>query len=53
MHSDWQSTEAFIYVIEKSNIMLTWTFKDIISYVLLYIHIIEIPTSKGANAYKL
>jgi len=25
-HSDWQSTEAFLYVIGKSNIMLTWTY---------------------------
>jgi len=24
--SDWQSIEAFIYVIRTSNIMLTWTF---------------------------
>jgi len=23
-HSDWQSTEAFLYVTETSNIMLTW-----------------------------
>ena len=25
-HSDWQSTEACLYVIGKSNIMLTWTY---------------------------
>ena len=24
--SDWQSTEAFLYVIGKSNSMLTWTY---------------------------
>ena len=27
MHSDWQSTEVFLYVIGKSNIMLTWRAK--------------------------
>ena len=26
MHSGWQSTAAYLYVIGKSNIMLTWTY---------------------------
>jgi len=41
VHSDWQSTEAFLYVKGKSNII-----------VLDNLHIIEIPTNKGANSYK-
>ena len=60
-HSVWQITEAFLYVIEKSDIMYTWTlillfltFKEnTISKLFYYIHIIEIPTNKGANSYKL
>jgi len=26
VHSDWKSAEAFLYVLEKSNIMLTCTY---------------------------
>ena len=44
-YSDWQSTEAFIYVIGKSNIMLTWTFiivlkENTISNILLLVYTI-------------
>ena len=54
-HSDWQSTAAFLYVIGKSvvckqgTILLEkHTFK-----LFYYIHIVEIPTNKRANSYKL
>jgi len=26
-HYDWQSTDAYLYVIGQSNIMLTWAYK--------------------------
>ena len=49
MHSDLQSSEAFLYVIEKSNIMFTWTYISVLCYC---IHIIEISTNKGEHSYK-
>ena len=59
-HFDRQSTEAFLYVIEKSNIfkhvniLLSLTLKEKqFQTCLLYIHIIQLPTNKGANYYKL
>ena len=61
-HSDWQSTEAFLYVIGKSNIMSTWKYFIVIDikgkrnfnfFTTLYIHIVEISKNKGANSYKL
>ena len=39
-HFDWQSTEAFLYIIGKSNIMLTWK----------YIGVLDI---KGKHNFKL
>ena len=60
-HSDWQSTAAFLYVKGKSyilckhkNILLSLTLKEttILNF-LPYIHIVEIPTNKRANSYKL
>ena len=60
-HYDWQSTQVYLFVNEKANVMLTWTY-IIVLYILgkhnfkpfyyMYIHIIEIPTNKGANSYK-
>jgi len=26
VHADWESTQAFLFVIRKSNIMLIWTY---------------------------
>ena len=50
-------TEAFLYVKGKSNIMLKWTYDIVLdmlkktqSQTFYYIHIIEIPTNKGANS---
>jgi len=51
------------YMLGKSNIMLTWTYSIVlnikekhnckpVSYTS-YTHIVEIPTNKGANSYKL
>ena len=55
-HSDWQITEAFIYVIGKSYIMLTWKYKVVLDikgkHTVYHIHIVEIPTNKRANSYK-
>jgi len=61
-HSDWQSTEAFLYVIGKSNIMLTWKYIIVLDikgkhnfqlfYYIYYNQIVEKPTNKGANSYK-
>jgi len=50
---------AFLYVIGKSNITLTRTYiialdiKGTTISNFLSIHIVEIPTNKGANTYKL
>ena len=52
-HSDWNSTAAFIYFIARSTIMLTWTYIIVLDIFFYYIHIIEIPTNKGANSYKI
>jgi len=61
-HFDWQSTKAFLYVIGKSIIILTWTWTYIIVLdisektqfqTFYYIHVIEIPTNKGANSLRL
>ena len=30
-HSDWQRTEAFLYVIGKKNIMLTWKYTIVLN----------------------
>jgi len=50
-HSDWQSTEAFLYVKGRSNIMLTWTYIIVLvingkhtSLTLYYIHWKYLPT---------
>ena len=54
-HSDWQSTEAFLYVIRKSNIMqtLSLTLKTKHNFKhFYYIHIVEIPTQKGEYSWK-
>ena len=51
-HSDLKSTAAFLYFIERSTIMLTWTYIIVLDIFFYYIHIIEIPTNKGANSYK-
>ena len=58
------NAEAFLYVIEKSNItctvckhgniLLSLALKqNTISNFFYYIHIVEIPTNKGANSCKL
>ena len=58
-HSVLQSTEAFLYVIGKSNIRIAWTWIIVLEiygkhnfklFTTLYIHIIEIPTNKGTNS---
>ena len=50
-------TDTFWYVTRKSNIMLKWTYDIVLdmlkktqSQTFYYIHIIEIPTNKGANS---
>ena len=52
--SDWQLTEAFLYVLGKSNIMLTWQYIFVLDIkekqdlkLFYYIHIVELPTNKG------
>ena len=57
-HSVLQSPEAFLYVIGKSNYMLTYrhlllslTFKG--NTTVYYIQIVELLINKGANSYKL
>ena len=57
-HSGCQRTEAFLYVIGKSNYMLTYrhlllclTFKG--NTTVYYIQIVELLINKGANSYKL
>ena len=59
-HSNWQRTETFLYIIGKSNIMLTWTYLLVIGIkgkhnfkLFWYIPIKEIPTNKGENSYNL
>ena len=54
MHYDWQSTETFLYVIGKSNIMLTLEYiiyleiKGKHNFKTVYCkHIVEIPTTHG------
>ena len=56
-HSDCQSTEAFLYVIGKSNIMLTWKYIGVLNIKgkhnfkhFYYIYIVEIPTQKGEHS---
>ena len=51
VHSDWQSTEAFLYVKGRSNIMLTWTYIIVLdingkhtSLTFYYIHWKYLPT---------
>ena len=58
-HSNWQSTEAFLYIIGKSNIMLTWNYFTVLCHLrktqfqtLLLIHVVEIPTQKGEHSWK-
>ena len=58
-HSDLQSSEAFLYVIERYNIMFTWTYISVLgikgkhNFELCYcIHIIELSTNKGEHSYK-
>ena len=54
MHSVWQSTEALLYVLGKSDIILTQTHLRKTQFQMFYYkHIIEIPTNKGAHSYKL
>jgi len=54
VHYDWQSTEAFIYVIGKSNNLLIWKYIGVLNITgihnfkhFYYIHIVEVPTQKG------
>ena len=54
-HSD--CTEAFLYVIGMSNIMLTWKYIGGLNIKgkhnfkhFYYIHIVEIPTQKGEQS---
>ena len=56
-HCDWQSTEVFLNIIGKSNIMLTWKYIGVLNIKgkhnfkhFYYIHIIEIPTQKGEHS---
>ena len=58
-HSDWQHTEAFLYVIGKSNLcnqgnkLLALTLKgNTIQNIVYYIHIVEIPTQKVEHSWK-
>ena len=51
-HYDWQI--AFLYVIGKSNMMLTWKYisgKHNFKH-FNYIHVVEIPTQKGEHSWK-
>ena len=57
-HSDWQSTEAFLYVIGKSNIMQTWKYICVLNIKgkhnfkhVYYIHIVETPIQKGEHSW--
>ena len=57
--SDCQITEAYLYVIGKSYIMLTWTYTIILNIKgkqnfkhFYYIHIVEISTQKGEHSWK-
>ena len=58
-HSNWQSNAAFLYVLAESNIMLTWKYIIVLDikgkqyFKLYYMYIVEIPTNKRANSYKL
>ena len=54
-YSDRQSTEAFLYVIGKSNIMLTWTYSIVLDikgkhnfkhFTVILVYNVEIPTNK-------
>ena len=51
-HSDWQSTEAFLFVIVKSNIMLTWKYigvRKISNIFTIYILYKYLPKSTHEN----
>ena len=56
-HTDRQITEAFLYVIGKSNIMLAWKYIGVLDIKgkhnfkqFYYIHIVEIPIQKGEHS---
>ena len=59
-HSDWQSTEVFLYVIGKSNIIQTRRYIIVINSKgkhnfkhFYYVHFVEIPTQKGRALMKM
>jgi len=48
----WQSTEVFLYVIGKSNMLIMDIYGKHYFKLFYYKHINEIPSNNGANSYK-